>query len=251
MERWQGRVAVVTGASAGIGEAIARALVKSGLKVVGMARRVEKMEAIAKDLVGEAGQMFAVQCDVADESSVIAAFKTVEETHGGADVLVNNAGVAYRNTLLDGSVESWTKIMAVNVIGLSHCTKLAIESMMRRGVDDGHIIHISSVAAHVVPSSAEIHFYAASKHAVRALTEGLRHELRDKKSHIKITSISPGLVKSDIYEACMGQRVSDMVYSTLPYLEADDVADSVISVLSSKPSVQVHEMIIKPFGEAY
>ncbi|XP_071441196.1 dehydrogenase/reductase SDR family member 11-like [Hetaerina americana] len=251
MERWQGRVAVVTGASAGIGAAITRALVKSGLKVVGMARRVDKLEAIRKELEGERGLMFPLECDVADEASVAAAFKTVEESHGGADILINNAGIAQRNTLLDGSVEAWTRIMAVNVIGLCQCTKLAVDSMMSRGVSDGQVIHISSVAAQVVPPSPEIHFYSASKHAVRALTEGLRQELRDKKSTIRVTSISPGLVKTDIYDVSVGRAVADMVYSSMPYLEAEDVADSVISVLSTKPSVQVLDLIVKPISELF
>lgn len=252
MERWRGRVAVVTGASAGIGAVISRVLVENGVKVIGMARRVDKIQALSKELQegskGE-GSLCAVECDVADKASVLSAFQTVEESHGGVDVLINNAGVLGNNSLLEGSVEDWSHIMAVNVVGLCHCTKLAVESMRKRNVEDGQIIHISSYSAHVVPSHEKLHFYSASKHAVRALTEGLRKELGEKNSKIRVSSISPGLVKSDIYDVGLGPNISNFVYATFPSIEADDVAQAVVNILSTKPHVQIHDMIIKPVGE--
>ncbi|KAG8232999.1 hypothetical protein J437_LFUL013663, partial [Ladona fulva] len=143
MERWTGRLAVVTGASAGIGATIAKTLVKNGINVVGMARRVDKIQALAKELENEKGKLIAVQCDVSDSASVQSAFQTVEECHGGVDILINNAGILGKTSLLDGPVEDWSRILSVNVIGLCHCTKLAVKSMRERKVDDGQIIHIS------------------------------------------------------------------------------------------------------------
>ncbi|KAJ4433793.1 hypothetical protein ANN_16105 [Periplaneta americana] len=224
--RWQGRVAVVTGASAGIGAEIAKDLVKHGMKVVGIARRVERVEELKKELKGASGTLYPLQADVSKEEDVATAFKWVKDNLKGVDVLINNAGVASCSSLSEGPVKNWRTIMELNVLGLSMCTKEAIQSMKERGVDDGHIIHINrkfyygyddgilkisrqlvffpplykgfrdgasrseEETGHGVPHNSEdlgIIFYSASKNAVTALTEGLRRELVLNKSRIKVT----------------------------------------------------------------
>ncbi|XP_069683492.1 dehydrogenase/reductase SDR family member 11-like isoform X2 [Periplaneta americana] len=185
MERWSGRVAVVTGASAGIGAAIAQELVKKGLKVVGLARRVERVQELETDLKSEPGQLFPLKCDVTKEHEVKEAFKWIDSSLGGVDILVNNAGVASDNSLSEGPVEHWRSILDLNVLALSICTKEALQSMKGRGLDDGHIVHINSIAGHGFPT--RLFMYAASKHAVTALTEGLRRELVNQKSRIRVS----------------------------------------------------------------
>ncbi|XP_033610992.1 farnesol dehydrogenase-like [Cryptotermes secundus] len=143
MKRWSGRVAVVTGASAGIGAAIAEELVKKGLKVVGLARRVERVEENAKLLRSEPGKLHPLRCDVSKESNVKEAFKWVKSNLGVVDILVNNAGVCDFNNLTDGPPEKWRNIIDINVLGLSMCTREAIQSMREKAVDDGHIININ------------------------------------------------------------------------------------------------------------
>ncbi|XP_049795074.1 dehydrogenase/reductase SDR family member 11-like [Schistocerca nitens] len=106
-----------------------------------------------------------------------------------------------------------------------------------------------SYSATVVPPQGSLHFYSASKHAVRALTEGLRHELGDCSSAIRVSSVSPGLVKTDIYTAALGPEFSEQVFADKPHLLPQDIASLVSYLLSAPPHVQVHDIIVKPLGE--
>lgn len=240
MERWSGRVAVVTGASSGIGAAIAAELAKKGLKVVGLARRVERVQELSKSLQSATGKLHAVKCDVSNESDVQTAFKWVKDNLGGVDILINNAAVASDTSLTGGSTEELKKMLDVNVLGLSVCTKLAFQSMKERGVDDGHIIHINSMAGHIPPPEYYA-MYFATKHAVTALTEGLRKEILKLKSKIRVTSLSPGLVKTEM--------PPKEFLENLPALEPEDIADGVLYILGTPPNVQVLELSIIPNGQ--
>ncbi|XP_049947492.1 dehydrogenase/reductase SDR family member 11-like [Schistocerca serialis cubense] len=184
IEKYKGRVALVTGASAGIGAAIVQAMLKHGLTVVGMARRAEKVKELA--LKDAPGKLYAVAGDVSDEASILAAFKWVKDNLGGVDILINNAGVFPITSLTDGKTEDWKRILDVNVLGLSICTREAVQDMLSRGVDDGFIIHINSVAGHTLQLTDGKAMYAASKHAVKVLLEGLRKDLVSKGSKIRV-----------------------------------------------------------------
>lgn len=188
MERYIGKVAVVTGSSSGIGEAISKELVKKGMKVVGLARRVERLEELKKQLSKESGQFFGVKCDIRNEEDIVNAFKWVETHLGGVDVLVNNAGVHQMTNLTEGDAEKWRTVFDTNVLGLCIATREAVKSMKKREVT-GHIIHINSIAGHQVsPQLAPIrNVYSASKFAVRALAETLRLELAHNKLKIKVS----------------------------------------------------------------
>ncbi|KAJ9585023.1 hypothetical protein L9F63_020633 [Diploptera punctata] len=241
MERWAGRVAVVTGASVGIGAAICKELVKKGLKVIGLARRVEKIEELAKSLKSEKGQLYACKCDVTKEEDIKKAFEWVKLNLGGADILINNAGFAKVESLIEGSAEGWRNMLDLNIYGLSLCTKEALQSMKEKGVDDGHIININSVAGHISPPVGAMAMYSATKHAVTVLTEGLRKELVTRKSKIRVTSLSPGLVKTEM--------PSEEFLATNPYLEAENIAEACLYILGTPPNVQVHELTIIPVGQ--
>ncbi|KAJ9580229.1 hypothetical protein L9F63_004102, partial [Diploptera punctata] len=186
MERWTGRVAVVTGASSGIGAAIAVALVKHGLKVVGLARRVERIQELTKSLKSTKGELHALKCDVSKEKEIKEAFQWVKKRFGGVDILVNNAAVMFDSSLIDGDNDEMKTMVDLNITGLNMCTKEALKSMKERGVDDGHIINLNSILGHAVLFDGFC-VYTATKHAVTALTEGLRRELVKQKSKIRIT----------------------------------------------------------------
>ncbi|PSN43220.1 hypothetical protein C0J52_17257 [Blattella germanica] len=197
MQRWAGRVAMVTGASSGIGAAITKELVNKGLRVVGMARRVENIEALSVSLQTAPGKLYPVKADITQENEVCSVFNWVKNNLGGVDVLVNSAGTASANSLIDGPTENWRHILELNTLGLSICTKEAIHSMKERGVDDGHIVHINSVSGHTVPpNNSPVYMYASSKAANLMLTEGLRRELLQMNSKIRITMGMRGYMNS-------------------------------------------------------
>ncbi|KAI5700181.1 hypothetical protein M8J76_003471 [Diaphorina citri] len=196
----------------------------------------------------EGKRLYPMEVNLCHEEEIQRVFQWAEETIGGIDILINNAGVSGQMSLLEGSVEEWRHILEVNVIALSICTREAVKSMKRRDVSDGHIIHMSSNVGHIIPKLPALHFYSASKHAVRALTEGLRQELRNIQSNIKITSISPGLVKSQIFKSSLGDKFDKSLYEAHPCLQAEDIANTVEFILSSPPHVQLHDIVIKPQG---
>ncbi|PSN43219.1 hypothetical protein C0J52_17256 [Blattella germanica] len=240
MERWAGRVAVVTGASSGIGAAIAEKFVKNGLKVAGLARRVERVEELKTALKKEKGELHPIKCDVSNPTEIKEAFKEIKKKYGGVDILINNAGTAFENTLIGGPEEHWKGILDLNVLGLSVCTKQALDIMKENGVDDGHIVHINSVVGHQYVEGG--YFYTASKRAVTALTEGLRRELAQKESKIKITSVSPGAVKTEFLTTSKITSISvEQAKKMMNFLESEDVADAVeLKVLLKEEKGELH-----------
>ncbi|KAF2902132.1 hypothetical protein ILUMI_04040 [Ignelater luminosus] len=254
MERWIGKVAIITGASAGIGAAIVEQLVEAGLKVVGLARRKEKLEELAKKLEGKKGKLYAYQTDMTKEEDILEAFQWAKNNLGPIHILVNNAGIARTTNLTNGNTKFWKEILDTNVLGLCIATREAVKDMRENNVA-GHIIHINSVAGHIVPYFPDLNVYSASKYAVTALTETLRQELNSIGSKIKITSISPGMVATEIVDASYkgsgsspAPELKEFV-KKFPYLQANDIADGVMYVLATPPHVQVHELMIRPIGE--
>lgn len=282
MDRWVGRVALVTGASVGIGAAICRKLVECGLVVVGCARNVEKIRKVNKPsspaftihakylssccfllinneiqlgegLESAKGKLHAYQCDLSKEEEILTLFEWIKSNVGGVDVCINNAGFGDYGTLLgpEATVSAWKSMLDVNVIALCLCTKEAVNSMRERGVDDGQIIHISSLSGHRVPISPGNHFYSATKFCVRSLTEGHRQELRDLKTNIRVAAISPGFVATDFFVNALhstssnAKSVTDL-FSTMKPIDPVDVADSVVYILSTPPHVQVHDILMRP-----
>lgn len=250
MERWINKVALVTGASVGIGAAVSAALIKHGMTVVGCGRNLEKLEELGETLKDQKGAFHAVQCDVSREDQVVAMFNKIKEDHGGVDVCVNNAGLAFDAPLLTGETEQWRAMLEINVLGVSMCTREAVQSMKERKVDDGHIFNLCSMSGHRVISSKNTHFYAATKHAVNALTQGTRNELVGMKSHIRITQISPGVVETEFFERKSGKKTADKLFKSFKCLEAENVADSVIYAMSAPPHVQVHDILLRPTAQA-
>ncbi|XP_024942730.1 farnesol dehydrogenase-like isoform X2 [Cephus cinctus] len=248
MDRWAGKVAVVTGASSGIGEAIAKSLVASGLKVVGLARRSERLEELSKNLEvqkSSKGKLYPLRCDVRQEEDILKAFDWVEKNLGGVDILVNNAGVSVYNKLTEDSTENFHKIMDVNVIAVAICTREAVKSIKARGVP-GHIININSVLGHnLLNAKNSYSLYSPSKFALNCMTDATRNELSEVKPAIKVTSLSPGLVRTEIVEAIgLGYEIFDSRAHVMP----EDIANGVIYVLGTPPTVQVNELMITPVG---
>ncbi|KFM74135.1 Dehydrogenase/reductase SDR family member 11, partial [Stegodyphus mimosarum] len=147
MERWRGRVALVTGASAGIGAGICRELVKQGMVVVGCARNVEKIKAITEEeeVKTASGRLIAIKCDLTKESEILSMFQEIRQKFGHVDVCINNAGMSHDAPLLTGDTNQWREILEVNVLALCICSRESIKLMKEKEIDDGQIIHISSI----------------------------------------------------------------------------------------------------------
>ncbi len=244
-EEWQGRVALVTGASSGIGEAVARRLVRPmGLRVAGCARRRSRLEALASRIAEAGGEFLPIEADLRREEDILRVFETVRERWGGVDVLVNNAGVGRLAPLTSGSTEAWREMLEVNVLGLCIATREAVADMRRRG-DRGHVVHISSMAGHRVPDDSGV--YAATKHAVRALTEALRRELRALGSRIRVTAISPGFVETEFAAKYHGRpEAAEETYGRYRVLQPADIARAVEHVLTAPPHVEYHDLLVRP-----
>nr|CAD7194986.1 unnamed protein product [Timema douglasi] len=207
---------------------------------------VQELEAVLKNAPGK---LYAVKADVAKEEEILAAFDWIKKNLGGVDIMINNAGLGTSDAVIDVGDGSW-QVLDVNVKGLSIFTREALKSMKERGVNDGHIIHINSVLGHSLPTGGNVSMYHASKHAVTVLTEGLRRELVQLGSKIKVTSVSPGVVVTEFMNL-YGEERKNRLYAENPTLQSKDIADAVVYTLGTPPHVQIHEIIIKPVGEKF
>lgn len=241
MDKWRNKIAVVTGASSGIGAAIVRNLASHGLKVIGLARRVEKIQEIAAEFDSK---IFAIKCDVGDLSSIKSAFSEIEDRFGSINVLVNNAGMISGVRIFDEGAEAEQKINStidVNFTGLVHCTREAVR-IMKKSDDYAMIINIGSVRDHEIPFSGWPTIYPPTKFAVRAFSEVARQELIvSENDKIKVSNVSPGLVATEI--------LSDEFYAKNVHIMPLDVAQAVEYLLSTPYNVNVTQLTIKPVGE--
>ncbi|XP_065892560.1 dehydrogenase/reductase SDR family member 11-like isoform X2 [Dysidea avara] len=244
MERWKGRVAIVTGASAGIGYELSKRLVQLGVVVVGCARNIAAIESLSQELSTSGGKLVAMKCDVRKEEDILSMMSAIKSQFGGADVCVNNAGLSHNSSLLSGTTEQWKEMLEVNVLGLCMMTREFIKQLRERNVDDGHVVHVNSIAGHGVANVSSLHFYSGTKFAVTALIEGLRKELRDLKSNIKISAVSPGRVATEFLPRLQGRENPKDVIEEV--LQPEDIANSVIYILATPPRMQIHDMIVRP-----
>lgn len=245
--RIQGRAVLVTGASAGIGEACARRFVAAGADVVLWARRVERLEALAADLErrhGVAVRFAAV--DVRDRAAVFREAEALLDRGWVPDVLLNNAGLAVGlSTLQEGDPDDWERMIDTNVKGLLYVTRAFLPHMVGRG--RGHVVNLGSLAGHQVYPKGNV--YTATKHAVRALTHALALDLAG--TPIRVSSIDPGLVETEfsIVRFKGDRERAAGVYQGLQPLTADDVADAVLYAVNAPPHVNVLELLLLPTAQ--
>lgn len=239
------RVALVTGASSGIGEAVSLALARLGIRVAIAARRAERLHKLREELLAAGAPVVLVlPMDLRKEDQILAGFARVKETWGRLDILVNNAGLGYDASLVHGETEAWREMLEVNVLALCIATREAI-ALMKMTHAAGHIFHISSMSGHRIPEGGGV--YSATKFAVRSLTEGLRQELRAAESPIRISSISPGFVQTEFAAKFQGsEEGAKATYSRYPVLQAEDIARTLLFALESPPHMEVHDILLRP-----
>lgn len=234
-------LAVVTGASSGIGAATARRLAGEGFEVVCVARRRERIEALAAEIGGR-----AVVCDVTDADAVAALAAAIE---GPVHVLVNNAGGAFgASPVAEADSEEWRRMFDVNVIGLMQVTRALLPALLRSG--SGIIVNVGSTAGRVAYEGGG--GYTAAKHGTKVVTETLRLELYDQP--IRVCEVAPGMVRTDEFALVRfggDQAKADAVYAGVPDpLTADDVADAITWVATRPAHVNIDELVMRPRAQA-
>jgi NADP-dependent 3-hydroxy acid dehydrogenase YdfG len=218
---------------------MARALDGAGLRVCVTGRRQERVDQIVEGLSSDA---MGLVLDVTDEDSVKSAFARVKERWGGLDVLVNNAGLGYQETLLGGSTERWREMLEVNVLGLLLCTREGVAVM--RGRNEGHVFFLGSLSGHRIPAGSNL--YGATKYAVRSLTESLRQEMHAERLPIRVSAVSPGFVQTEFHRRYFdSEEKSRELYERYRVLDPEDIAQAMLYALGSPPHVAVHDVLIR------
>jgi NADP-dependent 3-hydroxy acid dehydrogenase YdfG len=237
------KVAIVTGASSGIGYATALALSRAGAKVAAGARRTDRLESLQSEITKNQGEIFIQKLDVTIKSECDAFADAVIRKWGAIDILVNNAGLQPLSFFKNLKVEEWDKMIDVNIRGVLYCTAAVISHMMNK--KSGHIVNISSVAGRIVYPAGSV--YCATKHAVTAFSEGLRQEF-SQRSNIRVTCIEPGVVATELTNTITDTALEKYVERTkqMEALQAEDIADAIVFAVQSPSHVNVNEILIRP-----
>jgi clavulanate-9-aldehyde reductase len=240
------QVVAITGASSGIGEATALACARAGAAVALAARRAERIEGLAQQIIQEGGRAIAVPTDVGEESQAQAFISRTHEELGRLDVLVNNAGVMLLGPIENAPTEEWREMIHANVFGVLYCTHAALPLMHEQS--SGHIVNVSSVAGRVARAGSGV--YNLTKFGVGAFSESLRQE--GVPLGIRVTLIEPGAVATELaghnrpeIREQIAQRFGD-----IERLTAEDIAGAILYAIGQPPHVSVNEVLIRPSGQA-
>lgn len=242
----KGKVAIVTGASSGIGEATAVALAAAGAQVVLAARRIEPLNLVAERILASGGQAIPVVTDVADEEQVRNMVLKAHAKWGHVDILVNNAGVMLIGLIDGADTEDWRRMVSINVLGLMYVTHAVLPLM--KSQNGGHIVNISSVAGRTARAGFGV--YNATKWGVCAFSEALRQEVC--KENIRVTVIEPGAVATEL-----GEHITDIAAKkrfkswaeSFTQLESQDIAAAILYAVTQRPNVNVNEILLRPIAQ--
>ena len=238
-----GKVAVITGASSGIGEATAEALALQGAALVVAARREERLSDLVHSLKKNGSRALSVDCDVTYEQQAHYLLKRATDEFGRVDILVNNAGVMQLSKIEKGLSDEWRRMFGVNVMGLLYVTDAAIGVMKEQGT--GHIVNISSLASRGTRPGLGV--YSGTKTAVNAISEALRQELLE--DNIRVTMVEPGAVETELPDHITDDEAREGLSALLEQLDplkAEDIANAVAYCVTQPERVSVNEILIRP-----
>ncbi len=241
----EGKVVIITGASSGIGEAVAKHLTSKGAKVSLAARRKEKLDQIVQDIEQAGGSARAFITDVTKKEDVDALVKNTVEAFGRVDVIFNNAGLMPLSQLENLHYEEWEKMIDTNIKGVLYGIGAVLPVFKEQ--KSGHFINVSSVAGHRVGPGAAV--YSATKFAVRAISEGLRQEV--KPYNIRTTIISPGAIKTELPDTITDNKIKEVMQPVLDIaISPDSIARAVAYVIEQPEEFDVNEIILRPTAQA-
>jgi NADP-dependent 3-hydroxy acid dehydrogenase YdfG len=238
----QDKVVVITGASSGLGEATARHLCAQGASVVLGARREDRIRSLARELASKGGKAIALVTDVTDRAQVQRLVDMAVKTYGRVDVMINNAGLMPQSPLERLKIDDWDRMIDVNIKGVLYGIAAALPHMKQQ--KSGHIINVSSVAGHKVRAGGAV--YAATKHAVLALSEGLRQEV--KAYNIRTTVVSPGAVATELPDSVTEPDLADSFHKFYEEfaIPADSFARAVAFAISQPEDIDINEILFRP-----
>ena len=232
----EGKIALVTGASSGIGAATARALAAAGVRVAAGARRVDRLKEL---------DALPLDLDVTDQQSVRAAVEQTVDHFGGLDIVVNNAGVMLNGPILGADTADWDRMVRTNLLGSLYVTHAALPHLLAR---KGTVVQISSTAGRT--SSAMGGVYAATKFGVNAFTESLRQEVTERG--VRVVTIEPGMVDTELTDQISDATLRDrarQIYGSIRTLHAEDVAAAVLYAIEQPEHVAVNEILLRPTAQ--
>ncbi|OON64065.1 oxidoreductase [Massilia sp. KIM] len=245
----KGKIALVTGASSGIGAATAKKLAQAGAKVGVAARRVERLDALVAEIRAAGGEAFAIEMDVTDPQAVHAGVAALVDRYGTLDIVFANAGLMPASDIVSLKTEEWNRMVDVNIKGVLNTVAAALPILTAK--KSGHIITTSSIAGRKTVQGLGV--YCATKHAVTAFTDTLRMEV-GAPHNIRVTCLQPGAVETELFE-----HVSDQGYRAqmeglkdqMTFLKAEDIGDAVVYAVQAPPHVDIAELFIMPTNQAW
>jgi len=244
----ENKVAIVTGASSGIGYSTSLALSKAGVRIAVGARRTDRLQELEKHIVSKnnRGEVFIQKLDVTNKSDCDSFADAVVKKWGKIDILINNAGLMPLSYFKNGKVEEWEQMIDVNIKGVLYCTSAVIPHMVDE--KSGHIVNISSVAGRIVFAGGSV--YCATKHAITAFSEGLRKEL-SPNYNIRVTCIEPGAVSTELLQSITDESMKGFIQATknMEILQSEDVANAVLYAIETPSHVNVNEILIRPTSQ--
>lgn len=242
-----GKVALVTGASSGIGEATALALSAAGAAVALGARRTDRLTALERKIAGHGGRALAVELDVTDEAACRDAVRRTIDDLGGLDIVMNNSGVMLLGPIVDADTEDWRRMIHTNVLGLMYVTHAALPHLLAQG--SGDIVQVSSVAGRSATRGSGV--YNASKFAVNAFSESLRQEVTQRG--VRVTVVEPGAVATELADHITVDEVREAAkkrFAEMRQLQSEDIANAVVYAVTQPPHVSINEVLVRPTDQA-
>jgi NADP-dependent 3-hydroxy acid dehydrogenase YdfG len=243
-----GTVALVTGASSGIGEATARRLAAEGAAVAIAARRVDRLERLAGEIEGAGGRAFAIESDVTDRAQAEGLVERTVAELGRLDTVVNNAGVMLLGPAVDAPIEEWERMVDLNVKGLLYVAKASLPHLLKSADQEprrvADMVNISSVAGRRARAGSAV--YNATKHGVGAFSEALRQEVTER--HLRVSLVEPGAVATELSSHNRPEVLEELKgrFGEIERLEADDIADTISYIVTRPRHVAINEILVRP-----